>query len=115
MTLDRLLDLTRYLTVPSGSSIHPSKPWCIEHVWDDDVKAVRAEFNALAPQFLDSNDSPETEAILSEFLEKKKRVATRVKQVCYLLSMIFVLIFSPLPSLARSSVPRMGEGPQCGS
>ena len=95
MTLVWLLDLTRYLTVPSGSTIHPSKPWCIEHVWDDDVKAVRAEFNALAPQFLDSNDTPEEiEAIISEFLEKKKRVATRVKQVCYLLSIVSVHLYS---------------------
>ena len=85
-------------------------------MWDDDVKAIRAEFNALAPQFLNPNDSPEeVEAVISEFLEKKKGVITKVKQVCYLLSMGSVLIFSPLPCLAHSSLPRMGEGPQCGS
>ena len=96
MTLDWLLDLTRNFTVPSGTSIHPSKPWCIEHVWDDDIEAVRAEFNALAPQFLDSNDPPgEKEGVISEFLDKKKSVATKVKQVCYLLSMKSVFIFSP--------------------
>jgi hypothetical protein len=83
MALNWSLDLTRCLTVSSGSSIHPSKPWCIEHVWDGDVKAIRAEFNALAPQFLDSNDTPEeVEAVISEFLEKKKGVVTKVKQVC---------------------------------
>jgi len=74
-------ELFHLVTVPSGSSIHPSKPWCIEHVWDDDVKAIRAEFNALAPQFLDPNDSPEeVEAVISKFLEKKKGVVTKVKQ-----------------------------------
>ena len=54
-------------------------------MWDDDVKAIRAEFNALAPQLLDSNDTmEEMEAVISEFLEKKKGVVTKVKQVCCL-------------------------------
>ncbi|KAI9507424.1 hypothetical protein F5148DRAFT_114337 [Russula earlei] len=71
------------VTVQSASSIHPARPWCTEHLWDEDVKSFQAEFNRLAPQILDSSDS--ANKIFSEFLERKKSMASEIKrhtQVC---------------------------------
>jgi hypothetical protein len=71
--------------VPSGGGIHPSRPWCTEHLWDEDVKEFQAEFNILVPQILDSSESTDdVEAAFSGFLERKKKMVTEVKQVCYL-------------------------------
>jgi hypothetical protein len=71
--------------VPSGGGIHPSRPWCTEHLWDEDVKEFQAEFNILVPQILDSSESTDdVEAAFSGFLERKKKMVTEVNQVCYL-------------------------------
>lgn len=69
----------------SGSGIHPSRPWCTEHLWDEDVKAFQAELNMLAPQILESSESTDdVEDAFSKFLERTKKMVAGVKQVCYL-------------------------------
>jgi hypothetical protein len=68
--------------VPTGNTIHQSKPWCTEHIWDEDIKAFRLEFNALAPRVLDPNGSPdEMEVLFSEFLDRKKKQVAYIKEV----------------------------------
>jgi hypothetical protein len=67
--------------VQPGSGIH-SRPWCKEHLWDEDVKAFRAEFDSLSSRILDPDGSPdEMEALFSEFLEKKKKQAADIREV----------------------------------
>lgn len=80
--LDYLCVLTSYSPVQSGSSIHPSRPWCTEHLWDEDVKAFQAEFDTLAPEMVDLSDpTDEMEAVFNEFLERKKSQAAGIKEV----------------------------------
>ncbi|KAH9986005.1 hypothetical protein BJV74DRAFT_547625 [Russula compacta] len=74
-------ELFRSVTVQSGSSIHPSRPWCTEHLWDEDVKAFQAEFDTLAPEIVDLSDpTDEMEAVFNEFLERKKSQAAGIKE-----------------------------------
>ena len=90
-----------------------SRPWCTEHLWDEDVKAFQAEFNMLAPQILDSSGSTDdAEAIFSGFMERKKKMAAEVKQVCHISMNGPAFSASPLPTLAHTALPCMGERPQ---
>jgi hypothetical protein len=101
--------IARADTIPvvhSGSSIHPSRPWCTEHLWDEDVKAFQAEFNILAPEILDSSDpTDEMEAVFSGFLERKRSIAAEIKEVCLLSvhksrAYFFAIAYSSTPDCA---------------
>jgi hypothetical protein len=69
----------------------------MDHLWDEDVKAFRAEFNTLSPQIHDSSDvTDDFEAVFSEFLGRKKSMAEKVRQVCYLyVNEISIHLFTP--------------------
>jgi hypothetical protein len=69
----------------------------MDHLWDEDVKAFQAEFNTLSPQIHDSSDlTDDFETTFSEFLERKKSMAEKVRQVCYLyVNEISIHLFHP--------------------
>lgn len=69
----------------------------MDHLWDEDVRAFQAEFNTLSPQILDSSDlTDDFETAFSEFLERKKSMADKVRQVCYLyVNEISIHLFTP--------------------
>ena len=57
---------------------------CIEHWWDEDVEAFRDELNALKHPACDQDGVTATvdrDAVVSEFLERRKKKAADIKEV----------------------------------
>ncbi|KAI0301009.1 hypothetical protein B0F90DRAFT_372221 [Multifurca ochricompacta] len=68
------------IIVNSGSNFHQLRPWCTEHLWDEDVKAFHSEICAIEPRVLGTGSISDTEAILNEFLERRKKSAAYIKE-----------------------------------
>jgi hypothetical protein len=75
--------LTQYFVGHSRASIH--RPWgqmCIEHWWNEDVQAFRNELDALKrPAYDQDGAAVDTDAAVSEFLQRKKKKAADIKEV----------------------------------
>lgn len=64
------------------SAIHPPRSPCIRHWWDEDVKAFRAELDALKRTTCTPHGVlADTETLVSEFLERKKKEVADIQEV----------------------------------
>ena len=88
---------------------------CIEHWWDEDVQAFRNELDALKRPVCDQDGAAvNTDAVVSEFLQRKKKKVADIKEVS-LRHVVHSPGLRPIPWLACHHLFGVGKGPQCRS
>ncbi|KAI0250352.1 hypothetical protein BJV78DRAFT_1220121 [Lactifluus subvellereus] len=74
-------DMIRFDTGYTRSTIHPPRSPCIRHWWDEDVKAFRAELDALKRTSCNPDSVlADTETSVSEFLARKKKEVADIQE-----------------------------------